>query len=429
MVNNNVEQLLIALLLQKKEDIELAYGITTPDKYFENKTYARIFVGILKAHKNNKELNLLQLSNDLRIPDVYALLLNLSNLPIDKSVTVSNCIKVIENSFVRKESIGLVNKLQTDLSNVDVDNIGEELVKVQSVLQDYSSKLSLTGLEKFAELVSEYYEDTRSPTQCIPTGFQNLDDLLEGGLHFKKLSFIAGRPGMGKTSFVISIIVHTLMNSNRPVVLFNLEMSNSEIVARIISNITKIPFKKLNKHDLTPSEEFAESEAIKLLSKKELYLYDGEISPAKVREFLYKANLEKPLVIIDYIQLMFTERQYPNKNNQMEAISRELKLLAKSYVASMVVLAQLNREVEKRQDKRPMLSDLRDSGGLEQDADQVLLIYRDGAYNVDSEMGNIAEIHVAKHRQGATGVAELLWDGPTTSFLPIESNKITLPEC
>lgn len=254
----------------------------------------------------------------------------------------------------------------------------------------------------------------------IPTGFIDLDKLLSG-LHNSDLVIVAARPGMGKTAFMLNIATN-VAKQNFPVAFFNLEMTAEQMAKRVISSESQVQSEKIRTAEFDESDWNRLTETIGALETVPLYIDDSpEVSIAAIRAKCRKLKMQKDirLIVVDYLQLLDASGKFDNQTTKIAEISRSLKLMAKELNVPVIVGSQLSREVEKRADKRPMLSDLRESGAIEQDADIVMFIYRDSYYNKDEQntkFNNIAEIIVAKHRNGSTDTIKLAFDGSRASF-------------
>ena len=253
----------------------------------------------------------------------------------------------------------------------------------------------------------------------IPTGFIDLDNML-AGLQKTDLILVAARPAMGKTAFTLNMAQHIAVNSKVPVAVFNLEMSKEQIVNRMICSEALVENSKFRVGDLNAEDCARLAQAIGTLSSAPIYIDDtAGIGISEIRAKCRRlAQSEKGLglIIIDHIQLMQAGKSSDSRQQEISEISRSLKILAKELNVPVIALSQLSRAVESRQDKRPMLSDLRESGAIEQDADIVMFLYRDSYYNPESEKHNVAECIIAKHRNGETGKIELVYRGEFVRF-------------
>jgi len=260
----------------------------------------------------------------------------------------------------------------------------------------------------------------------VPTGFADLDKLLSG-MQKSDLILIAGRPAMGKTTLGLNIAQYAAINAKVPVALFSLEMSKEQLVARMLATQGLIESNKIRDGSFNDEDWVRLSRAIGPLSEAQIYIDDNAgIGITDIRAKCRKLKLENKLglIVIDYLQLMSAPgKGNDNRQSQISEISRSLKILAKEMNVPVICLSQLSRGPESRPNKRPMLSDLRESGAIEQDADIVMFIYRDDYYNPETEKPNVAEIIVAKHRNGETRTIELGWSGSHTRFFDIEKHR------
>ena len=255
----------------------------------------------------------------------------------------------------------------------------------------------------------------------MPSGFTDLD-YRTAGFHGSELILIAARPAMGKTAFALNIATNAAVKSKVPVAVFSLEMSKEQLVNRILCSESMVDSNKVRTGKLEEDDWTKLAGSIGPLSEANIYIDDTPgISITEIRAKCRKLKLEKDigLVVIDYLQLIQGSNNKRNGSREQEIseISRSLKILAKELDVPVIALSQLSRAAEQRPDHRPMLSDLRESGAIEQDADIVMFLYRDDYYNQDSEKKDIAEVIIAKHRGGSTGTVELLWLGSYTKFV------------
>ena len=252
----------------------------------------------------------------------------------------------------------------------------------------------------------------------IPTGFVDLDYKLSG-LQPSDMILVAARPSMGKTAFVLNIAQHVAFKENKSVVIFSLEMSKGQLVNRLFALESKVDSQHIRTGRLSEEEWEKLIEGAGIVGNSELIIDDTPgISIGELRSKCRKYKLEKDiqLVIIDYLQLMTSRGKNDSRQQEVSEISRSLKALARELNVPVIALSQLSRAVEQRPDHRPMLSDLRESGSIEQDADVVMFIYRDDYYNPDTENKNISEIKIAKQRNGPIGDVELVWLPEYTKF-------------
>ncbi len=271
----------------------------------------------------------------------------------------------------------------------------------------------------FQETLADIEERPGKGLLGVPTGYVDLDEMTRG-LNTGNLIVIAGRPGMGKTSLALNIAQHVAIHEGRPVGIFSLEMSQQELALRILSAEVDVPFGPLRSGHLTQKQWRRVIDTVRKVSAAPLHVDDSanpsllEIA-SKARRLRAEAGLD--LLILDYLQLMQSGGRYENRNLEIAAITRGLKQLAKELGLPVIALSQLSRMPERRSgDHRPQLADLRESGSIEQDADLVIFIYRDEMYDRESPDKGVAELILAKHRNGATGTVKLVFLGDTTKF-------------
>lgn len=266
------------------------------------------------------------------------------------------------------------------------------------------------NLKKISGEDREKYLGTKS-------GFSDLDRTITG-LNKSDLIVVAARPGMGKTAFALNIVTNVcLKNKDLKAAVFSLEMSNEQLVTRMLSSESRVPSQSLKTGNITPEEWERLSVGAAVLSQTEIFLSDvGGITVPQMKAKLRRIK-NLGLVVIDYLQLMESAKiKGDNRVAVVSEITRQLKLMAKELDVPVIVLSQLARGPESRTDHRPQLSDLRESGSIEQDADIVIMLYRDAYYNKETEKQNVSECIVAKNRHGETGTVELVWDGQYTRF-------------
>jgi replicative DNA helicase len=288
--------------------------------------------------------------------------------------------------------------------------IEEAVNEAEKAIFAVSERRLTHELQPIKQALSEYYDRVdylarhRDETIGVPTGFIDLDRVL-GGMQPSDLLIIAGRPGQGKSGFCISAAKNASQLHKKHVALFSLEMSNEQLVQRLVAQETGIDSQRLRLGDIRDEEWPLFTQAVSALGETHIYLDDTPaITPLQLRTKCRRLHMEVglDLIIVDYLQLMTGDTRMDNRVQEVSYISRNLKVLARELKVPVLAAAQLSRAVEQRSDKRPVLSDLRESGSLEQDADVVLFIYRPDQYEADTLKQNIAEIIVSKHRNGPT---------------------------
>jgi replicative DNA helicase len=303
------------------------------------------------------------------------------------------------------------------------------LEKSEQILFEIASKKANRDFAPLSDILRDYLEqlsllrEGEAIKYGVPSGYADLDKLTAGGFQRSDLVILAARPSMGKTSLGLGIAANAGLKFKAASAIFSLEMSAAQVAARLLSTESGIETTRLRTGNLTEAESRKLGHALGILAETQIYVDDTPgISVTSLRAKTRRLHAEVPLdlVIVDHLQLMTSGNSGMNRVQEMSEISRQLKGLARELHVPVVALSQLSRAVEQRSPKIPILSDLRESGSIEQDADVVIFIYRDDYYNKDSEKQGIADLHIAKHRNGPTGQISLLFNQRTTKFLDLE---------
>ena len=349
----------------------------------------------------------------------------------DKVPTTANAakyIKIVEEKSTLRNLIKTANEI-IELGydpTEELEDIMEGAEKrIFNIMQDKNQKgyaaIKDVLVESFTQLEELY--NRKQHITGVPSGFADLD-YRTAGFHGSELILIAARPAMGKSAFALNIATNAAVRAKTPVAIFSLEMSKEQMVNRILCSEAMVDSNKVRTGKLEEDDWGKLAETIGPLSEAEIYIDDTPgISITEIRAKCRKLKIEKEIgmVVIDYLQLIQgTNKRNGSREQEISEISRSLKILAKELNVPVIALSQLSRAVEQRPDHRPMLSDLRESGAIEQDADIVMFLYRDDYYNEDSDKKNIAEVIIAKHRGGSTGTVDLGWFGTYTKFVNLE---------
>ena len=424
------EQAVIGSMLTDKDAVMEAVEVLKPESFYreDNKL---IFTAIVNLYNKSEPIDLVTVKDELFSMGSFEKVGGfeyLVTLP-DKVPTTANVqkyIKIVEEKWTVRNLIKTANEI-IDLGynpTEDVEDImaGAEK-KIFDIIQKNSQKtytpINEVLVESFTKLEELY--NRKSKITGVPTGFSDFDNMT-AGLQGSDLILIAARPAMGKTAFALNIAAHAAIRENVPVALFSLEMSKDQLVNRILCMEAMVDSNKVRTGKLEEDDWNKLAGVVGPISDSGIYIDDTPgISIMEIRTKCRKLKMEKDigLIVIDYIQLIqgSSNRKNGSREQEIAEISRTLKILAKELNVPVVALSQLSRAVEQRPDHRPMLSDLRESGSIEQDADIVIFLYRDDYYNPDSEEKDIAEIIIAKHRGGSTGTVKLLWMGNYTKFV------------
>jgi replicative DNA helicase len=342
---------------------------------------------------------------------------------VPSSLNAESYGRIVEGHSIRRKMIGAANRIASisyDEENV-VDTVMDEAEKAVFNVSERRLKHDVLPI---ATVLSDYYDRVDDLAKRsdevfgVPTGFIDLDRLL-AGLQPSDLLIIAGRPGQGKTGFLLSVAKNAALTHKKHVAIFSLEMSNEQVVQRLIAQETGIDSQRLRTGKLAENEWPLFTHAIEVLSDTQIFLDDTPaITPLQLRTKCRRLHMEfgLDLILVDYLQLMAGDTRTENRVQEVSYISRNLKVLARELNVPVLAAAQLSRAVEQRTDKRPVLSDLRESGSLEQDSDIVMFIYRPDQYEKETDKQNVAEIMVAKHRNGPVGSVELIFRSTLAKF-------------
>ena len=350
---------------------------------------------------------------------------------IPTTANIEQYARMVEEKYIRRELIRISNSI-SQMSYESSDDISKLLDDAEKSIFTVGQKRFTKDLVHIKELLSKNYQalaDGYNPdgnsisfNVGVKTGLNDLDEITNG-LNPSDLIILAARPAMGKTSFVLNIAANIAMKENLPVAIFSLEMSKEQITQRILSSVSEISNYHLKVANI-PQDLFEKlAGATGKLYQSPIFIDDtSSLTPIEMRSKIRRLKAEHKklgVVIVDYLQLMDLEGA-ENRVNEISKITRSLKRLAREMDVPVIALSQLSRGVEQRQNKRPQLSDLRESGSIEQDADIVMFIYRDEYYNPNSDKKKTAEIIIAKHRNGPVGTVELYFDASLTKFSGLE---------
>lgn len=431
------EALLGSLLI----DPDAIFDITVflrPDAFYRNQN-KWVYDAILSLSDRREPLDLITLTEELRRREQLeeiggeAYIISLINA-VPTAINAVSYGRLIEAASIRRKMIGAASSI-ANLAYDEAEDINIVIDRAEQTLFSISEQRTTRDLLPVKQIAREYLERIEKLRERgddiigVPTGFTDLDRLL-GGLNKSDLLILAARPGMGKTALQISLALTAATRYNKRIAIFNLEMSGEQLVQRMLAAETRIDSQRLRRGQIHDHELPIFMEAIGRLSETRIFIDDTpSITTNQLRTKCRRLYAEHglDLIIIDYLQLMQAERPTNNRVQEISEISRGLKGLARELDVPVLAAAQLSRAVEQRGDKRPLLSDLRDSGSIEQDADIVMFIYRDEYYNPDTtERPNIAEIHIAKHRNGPTGTIDLYWHGKLATFRNLQRQEINL---
>ncbi|MCI5869981.1 MAG: replicative DNA helicase [Dorea sp.] len=423
------EQSVVGAMLMDKDAITTASEIVSGADFYQS-AYGVIFDSMVELFNEGKPVDLITLQERLKEKDVPAEIASLEFVKdLVTAVPTSANVKYYAEIVAEKSLMRKLIRLNEDIANTcyaGKEPLEAILEKTEKSVFELLQKRNTGDYVPIRQVVMnaldriEKASKNKGTVTGIPTGFIDLDYKLSG-LQPSDLILVAARPSMGKTAFVLNIAQYIAFKKNKAVAIFSLEMSKEQLVNRLFSLESQVDAQSLRTGNMKDSDWEKLIEGAGVIGKSKLIIDDTPgISISELRSKCRKYKLEHGLdiVIIDYLQLMTGSVGKSSESRQQEIseISRALKGLARELNVPVIALSQLSRAVESRPDKRPMLSDLRESGAIEQDADVVMFIYRDEYYNKDSEFKKQAEIIIAKQRNGPVGTVNLAWLGEYTKF-------------
>lgn len=437
--NQEAEQSLLSTMFISKYALDKACDSLSEDDFYYNNNKI-IFNTLSKLASKNIPIDMTSVVTEIRNNNK---LNEVGGIPYLTEVLNSEAVASNVEYYIKKVSDASLLRRLIKVSE-EIQNLGYEPGDdVNDVLDEAEKKIlnvvknKQTGeFREFKDVLYatqmnlEKLSQSRGEITGIPTGFTDLDRLT-AGFHENQLIIVAARPGMGKTVFALNVATNVAMNTGKTVALFNLEMDAEQLANRILSSVGQIEGKKFMSGKFNNDDWTKLNEAISQLNDAKIYINDtpgvtiGEIR-SKCRRLASSEN-GLGIVIIDYLQLVSGGKNYgTNRQQEVSDISRALKVMALELKVPVIALSQLSRNVETREDKRPLMSDLRESGSLEQDADIVAFLYRDSYYkkaSVEENNASVSELILGKHRNGRTGTINLVFKGDTCSFLNYEKNE------
>ena len=420
------QSILGSIILDKEAIITVAETINPSDFYKE--AHKVIYESMLKLNSNNEPIDLITLIEELRKEGHLDNVGGISYLTsLSTIVPTTSNVKYYANIVKEKSVMRQLIKASNEIINLGYDastDVQEILDKAEKNIFDISQEKSGDDIQPINLVLQDTFDmierlcTQKSDVTGITTGFADLNKKING-LQRTDLILLAARPAMGKTAFSLNLVQNAALKGDASVAVFSLEMSKEQLVQRILSAQSNVELSKIKTGTLGESDWPRIIDAMAVLSEANIFIDDTPgIKISEIRSKCRRLKIEKglDLIMIDYLQLMEGEGKNENRQQEIAKISRSLKILAKELDCPVVALSQLSRSPELRKDHRPILSDLRESGSIEQDADIVMFLYRDEYYHEDSEKKNIGEVIVAKNRHGETGNVELVWFGQVQKF-------------
>lgn len=429
--NEDAEISVVGSMLIDPETINLAAEMLTGNDFY-NRSYGIIFDTMVELYMSGKSVDPVILQNSLReknAPPETSSTETISNIinTVPTSANIKGYASIVaEKAMLRK--IIKANEGIAERCYKDQEDLNTILNDTEKSIFDLVQKRNTEDLTPIRQVVNnalnsiEQAYQNKGVVTGVATGFTDLD-YKTSGLHPSELILIAARPAMGKTAFVLNLAQHMALRQNKVVAMFSLEMSKEQLVNRMFSLQSTVDAQNIRTGRLSLDDWNRLTRSATEIGMSKLVIDDTPgITVNEMRSKLRKVKLQMGLdiVIIDYLQLMSGSGKSESRQNEISEISRSLKVMARELDCPVIALSQLSRAVEQRTDHRPMLSDLRESGAIEQDADVVMFIYRDDYYNKDTPKQGVSEIIIAKQRSGPIGTIELAWIPELTKFANLE---------
>lgn len=433
------EKAVIGSMLMDKDAVITATDMLVKDDFYSGQ-YGILFEAIAQLNNEGKPADLIQVQEKLRQLEAPPEISEMEFIrDVLTSVAISSNIRhyseIVKNKATLRKMIKVAHEIE-ESCYVEKDDIDTILFGAEKNITNITQTGGTGEFQPISEVVIEALERMQAAADAggkitgIATGFADLDFKM-AGLQNSDFILIAARPSMGKTAFTLNIAQNVAVKHDTTTAIFSLEMSKLQLVNRVISMESKVDSKNIRTGNLSPAEWTNIAEGASNVGMSHLIIDDtpgitiGELR-SKCRKMKRESNLG--LIMIDYIQLMSGSGRSESRQQEVSEISRSLKGLARELNVPVIALSQLSRAVESRPDKRPMLSDLRESGAIEQDADVVMFIYRDEYYHEDSNKKGIAEIIIAKQRNGPVGTVELAWIPELTKFANLNLEQRRMEE-
>ncbi|MCP8351941.1 replicative DNA helicase [Candidatus Synchoanobacter obligatus] len=424
------ERSLLGSMLIDAESLEHVMDVIQPDSFY-HKAHSIVYQAILDLAKANKPYDVLmvkaQLEQSQQLEKIGSTtyLFDLAN-QTTSAVHIKSYAQLVRDRYLLRQLIQFAQKTTESAYNIGnkpvVDLLDESERELFRLGQMQDKNDDPVKIDEIIPKVAEKLDALSAMSGTIsgtPTGYKDLDQMT-AGLQKADLVIVAGRPSMGKTAFAMNIAENISMNSKKAVVVFSLEMPADALVMRLLASLARVDQGKLRTGDICDEGWTKLTSAMGMLSESSLFIDDTPgITPSQMRakiRRIVRSHGDVGLIVVDYLQLMRIPELRDNRTLEISEISRMLKTIAKEFETPVIALSQLNRSLEQRQDKRPIMSDLRESGAIEQDADLIAFIYRDEVYNEASDAKGLAEIIIGKQRNGPIGKVVLTFLGRYTRF-------------
>jgi len=432
--DSQAEQAVLGSMLVDKDAVLTVVEILKPEDFYRVE-HSEIYSAILDLYEKGEPIDLLTLKSQLEIRGNYDVingfeyLVSLNN-PMYSITNVESYAKIVEEKSILRRLIDSSNEI-TKLSYNQTDEVSSILEVAEQKIFSISQKKNQKSYSVIKDVLVDTFDNLEELANRpnglvgVTSGFKDLDDKTLGFCP-GQLIIVAARPAMGKSAFALNLMTNAALKANKAVVYFSLEMSKEELTGRILASEAMVDSQKIRSGKLEDNDWINLTNSAGTISEAKIFLDDSVgYTPTELRAKCRKMKLEHDisLIVIDYLQLMNASKASASRQADISEISRSLKMLAKELGVPIIALSQLSRAPEQRDDHRPMLSDLRESGSIEQDADMVMFLYRDDYYNPETEKKNVAEVILAKNRAGSTGTVELLWLGQYTKFVNLDKYR------
>lgn len=429
--NLDAEQSVIGAMLIDKEAVLKTIEVLRPEDFYRD-AHRNIYQAIIDLSEKGEAIDLITVTEELRQSNLLeavggvAYVASLAN-QVPTAANIEHYGHIVEEKALLRNLINVTSRI-TNMGYEGSEDVDVLLDKAEQLIFELSQRKAHTSFIPIKRILMDTFEkieflyNNKGNITGVPSGFKDLDRLTSG-FQPSDLVILAARPSMGKTAFCLNIAQNASVRNKIPVAVFSLEMSKEQLVQRMLCGEAMVDQQKVRTGQLAEGDWAKLTEAVGPLSQSNIFIDDTPgITVVELRAKARRLKSERNigLIVIDYLQLMQGGKRIENRQQEISEISRSLKAIARELQVPVIALSQLSRAVEQRQDKRPMMSDLRESGSLEQDADMVMFIYRDEYYNPESEKKGIAEIIIAKQRNGPVGSTELGFLKEFTKFVNLD---------
>lgn len=428
----DAEKSVLSCMMQDREALSLAFELLSADDFYQP-AHREIFDGMHQLNSQGMPVDLVTVDEELSRRGTLEgaggtnYLIEISQF-LPSSINARAYVQIVDEKATLRRMIKATGEIATACYE-QADPVSDILgVAEKSIFDIIMRRHEGTALKHIADVLPDTYLKIEKLSQLkgsidgVPTGFIDLDNLLTG-LHGGELVIVGARPSMGKSAFGLNLTGYAGLHAGRSVAYFSLEMPNDQLTMRLLCSDARVDMQAVRHGSLRDEDWVSLASTLGPLAAANIYMDDTSgITPSQLRSRCRRLKMQRGLdmVVVDYLQLMSADGKVENRQNEVSEISRNLKSIAKELDVPIVALAQLSRAGAQRSDKRPILSDLRDSGAIEQDADVIMFLHREEYYDPNTEDKNIAEVIVAKQRNGPLGTVKLAWLGQYTRFASLQ---------